>query len=58
MRPHIEQFNALALLSPFRSWLDCTINTSGYDFRKGQALLAAWVERIATISTEATAISA
>ena len=22
MRPHIEQFNALALLSPFRSWLD------------------------------------
>jgi len=29
MRPHIEQFNDLAPLSPFRSWLDCTINTSG-----------------------------
>ena len=26
----------LAPLSPFRSWLDCTTNTSGYDFRKGQ----------------------
>ena len=25
-------------LSPFQSWPDCTINTSGYDFRKGQAL--------------------
>jgi len=36
MRPHIEQSNALAPSSPFRSWLDCTINTSGYDFRKGQ----------------------
>jgi hypothetical protein len=29
--------NDLAPLSPFRSWLDCTTNTSGYDFRKGQA---------------------
>ena len=38
MRPHIEQFNALVPLSPFRSWLDCTINTSGYDFRKGQGV--------------------
>src|SRR5680860_566430 len=36
MRPCIEQSNAQALLSPFRSWLDCTTNTSGYDFRKGQ----------------------
>ena len=36
MRRCIDQFNALALSSPFRSWLDCTINTSGYDFRKGQ----------------------
>ena len=26
----------LAPLSRFRSWLDCTTNTSGYDFRKGQ----------------------
>src|SRR5680860_1332415 len=34
MRPCIEQSNALAPLSPFRSWLDCTTNTSGYDFRK------------------------
>ena len=36
MRPCIEQSNDLAPLSPFRSWLDCTTNTSGYDFRKGQ----------------------
>lgn len=36
MRPCIEQSNDLALLSPFPSWLGCIINTSGYDFRKGQ----------------------
>jgi hypothetical protein len=36
MRPCIEQFNDLAPLLPFRSWLDCTTNTSGYDFQKGQ----------------------
>ncbi|MFY9815908.1 MAG: integrase core domain-containing protein [Pseudolabrys sp.] len=36
MRPCIEQSNDLAPLSPFRSWLDCITNTSGYDFRKGQ----------------------
>jgi hypothetical protein len=36
MRPRIEPSNDLAPLSPFRSWLDCTTNTSGYDFRKGQ----------------------
>ena len=41
MRPLIEQFNDLAPLSPFRSWLDCTINTSGCDFRKGQPSNAA-----------------
>jgi Integrase core domain len=35
MRPCIEPSNDLAPLSPFRSWLDCTTNTSGYDFRKG-----------------------
>jgi hypothetical protein len=40
MRPHIEQFNDLAPLSPFQSWPDCIINTSGYDFRKGQVLSA------------------
>jgi NADH dehydrogenase FAD-containing subunit len=28
--------NDLAPLSPFRSWLGCITNTSGYDFRKGQ----------------------
>jgi hypothetical protein len=39
MRPCIERSNDLATLSPFRSWLDCTINTSGYDFPKGQPLL-------------------
>src|SRR3990170_8930624 len=38
MRPCIEPSNDLAPLSPFRSWLDCTTNTSGYDFRKGQRL--------------------
>ena len=37
MRPHIEQSNALAPLPPFRSWLGYITNTSGYDFRKGQA---------------------
>jgi hypothetical protein len=30
----------MAPLSPFRSWLDCITNTSGYDFRKGQADLS------------------
>ena len=38
MRPCIEQSNDLAPLSPSRCWLDCTTNTSGYDFRKGQAV--------------------
>ena len=38
MRPCIEQSNDLEPLSPFRSWLDCTTNTSGYDFRKGQVI--------------------
>jgi hypothetical protein len=28
----IEQSNDLAPLSPFRFWLDCITNTSGYDF--------------------------
>jgi hypothetical protein len=36
MRPCIEQSNGPVSLSPFRSWPDCIINTSGYDFRKGQ----------------------
>jgi hypothetical protein len=39
MRPCIEPSNDLAPLSPFRSWLDCTTNTSGYDFRKGQGVI-------------------
>ena len=30
------QSNALAPSLPFQSWLDCTTNTSGYSFRKGQ----------------------
>jgi hypothetical protein len=38
MRLCIERSKALATLSPFRSWLDCTINTSGYDFRKGHVI--------------------
>ena len=36
MRLCIERSNDLAPLPPFPSWLDCTTNTSGYDFRKGQ----------------------
>jgi hypothetical protein len=38
MRPFIEQSNDLAPSLPFRSWLDCTTNTAGYNFRKGQAV--------------------
>jgi hypothetical protein len=37
MRPYIEQSNGPVSLSPFQSWPDCIITTSGYDFRKGQA---------------------
>jgi len=37
MRPCIEQSNGPVPLSPFQSWQDCIIDTSGYDFRKGQA---------------------
>jgi hypothetical protein len=36
MRPCVEPSNGLAPLSPFPSWPDYIINTSGYDFRKGQ----------------------
>jgi hypothetical protein len=36
MRPCIEQSKGPESLSPFRSWPDCIINTSGYDFRKEQ----------------------
>jgi hypothetical protein len=38
MRLFIEQSNALAPSLPFQSWLDCTTNMSGYDFRKGQPI--------------------
>jgi D-alanine-D-alanine ligase-like ATP-grasp enzyme len=40
MRLCIERSNDLAPLPPFPSWLDCTTNTSGYDFRKGQLPIA------------------
>ena len=36
VRPCIEKFSGPVSLSPFQSWPDCIINTSGYDFRKGQ----------------------
>jgi hypothetical protein len=36
MRPCVEPSNGLAPLSPFPSWPDYIITTSGYDFRKGQ----------------------
>jgi transposase InsO family protein len=35
-RPCIEQSNGPVSLSLFPSWQGCIINTSGYDFRKGQ----------------------
>jgi hypothetical protein len=38
MRRCNEQSNDLVPLSPFRYWLDCITNTSGYDFRKGQVV--------------------
>ncbi len=38
--PCIEQSNGPVSLSPSQSWPDCIINTSGYNFRKGQAWLA------------------
>jgi len=36
MRLCIVQSNGPGSLSPFPSWPGCIINTSGYDFRKGQ----------------------
>src|SRR5262249_54552141 len=39
MRHYVELSNGLAPSSQFRSWLDCIINTSGCNFRKGQASL-------------------
>jgi hypothetical protein len=36
MRRCIDQSNGLVSSLPSPSWLDCIINTSGYDFRKGQ----------------------
>jgi hypothetical protein len=36
MRLRTDRSNDLAPLSAFQSWLDCTINTSGCNFRKGQ----------------------
>src|SRR5215831_4901538 len=36
MRHYVELSNGLAPSSQFRSWLDCIINTSGCNFRKGQ----------------------
>ena len=45
MRRCIEPSNDLAPLSPFRYWLDCITNTSGYDFRKGQAARVNYLRR-------------
>jgi hypothetical protein len=52
MHPCTEQSNGLASLSPFRSWPDCIINTSGYDFRKGQVEKSA-VTRIREVEKHA-----
>ena len=49
MRRFIEQFNDLVSLSPFRSWPDCIINTSGYDYRKGQGYFATQTGEIVRI---------
>jgi len=38
MHPCIEPSNGLVPLSLFPSWPGCIINTSGYDFRKGQVV--------------------
>jgi peptidoglycan hydrolase-like protein with peptidoglycan-binding domain len=35
-RPYTEPSNGPESLSPFRFWPDCIVNTSGYNFRKGQ----------------------
>ena len=45
MRLCIDRSSELAPLSAFRSWLDCTINTSGYDFRKGHFAAAASLQK-------------
>jgi hypothetical protein len=37
----LHRANDLAPLSLFQSWLDCTTNTSEYDFRKGQVAMGA-----------------
>jgi hypothetical protein len=34
----VEQSNGVVPLSLFPSWQGCITNTSGYDFRKGQAI--------------------
>jgi len=60
MRPHIEQSNGLASLSPFQSWPDCTTNTSGYDFRKGQdggTAHEAAKARLSNVAADATRLS-
>ena len=41
MRPCVEQSNGLVPLSLFPSWQGYITNTSGYEFRKGQALKSA-----------------
>jgi hypothetical protein len=51
MRPCIEPSNGPASLSPFRVWLDCIINTSGYDFRKGQVSLTCFSQRQCPLSS-------
>ena len=35
----IQRSSDLAPLLPFRSWPDCIINISGYDFRKGHLMV-------------------
>src|SRR5436305_12494383 len=47
MRPCIEQSNGPMSLSLSQSCPDCIINTSGYDFRKGQD-----VSRLPALATD------
>src|SRR5262249_32083739 len=47
MRHYVELSNGLAPSSQFRSWLDCIINTSGCNFRKGQAKKQAALDDLA-----------
>src|SRR5438045_4105953 len=53
MRPCIEQSNGPVSLSLSQSCPDCIINTSGYDFRKGQGGLMSYGANFAHLDRRA-----